>query len=82
VLIAGNRLFVAFAGGWFRCPYRGGNWNNGGNAGVFNVNLNNPRSNVNDNLGGRPAFHLAGNVCIASRSYAGARIKGVCFRPR
>lgn len=36
--------------------YCGGNWNNGGNAGVFNVNLNNPRSNSNDNLGFRSAL--------------------------
>lgn len=40
----------------WRCPYRGANWNNGGNAGVFNVNLNNPRSNSNTNIGGRSAF--------------------------
>ena len=36
-----------------RCAYRGGNWNNGSNAGVFNVNLNNPRSNSNSNIGFR-----------------------------
>jgi hypothetical protein len=79
---AGNGLFVTFAGGWLRCPYRGGNWNNGGINGVFNVNLNNARSNTNTNIGGRPAFPLAGNVCMASWGYAGARIKGACFRPR
>ena len=39
-----------------RLPNRGGNWNNGGNAGVFNVNLNNQRSNSNTNIGGRSAF--------------------------
>ena len=32
--------------------------NNGGNAGVFNSNLNNPRSNANGNIGGRSAFCL------------------------
>lgn len=37
----------------------GGNWNNGSNAGVFNVNLNNARSNSNNNIGLRPALpHL------------------------
>lgn len=35
--------------------YRGGNWNNGGNAGVFYANGNNPRSNYNTNIGFRPA---------------------------
>lgn len=43
-----------------RCAYRGGNWNNGSSAGVFNVNLNNPRSNSNGNIGGRSALPLAG----------------------
>ena len=42
--------------GHLRCLIRGGNWNNGGNAGVFNSNLNNPRSNSNTNIGGRSAF--------------------------
>ena len=49
-----------------RCLNRGGNWNNGADAGVFNSNLNNPRSNSNTNIGGRSAsrhtfdwwFHL------------------------
>lgn len=44
--------------GHLRCLIRGGNWNNGGNAGVFNSNLNNPRSNANGNIGGRSAFRL------------------------
>lgn len=38
-----------------RCLIRGGNWNNVGNAGVFNSNLNNARSNSNANIGGRSA---------------------------
>jgi len=37
----------------FNC---GGNWNNGANAGVFNVNGNNPRSNANGNIGFRSAL--------------------------
>ncbi len=32
---------------------RGGNWNNGGNAGVFALNLNNAPSNSNNNVGFR-----------------------------
>nr|DAH88741.1 MAG TPA: TREPONEMA DENTICOLA VARIABLE PROTEIN 1 FUNCTION, PERIODONTAL DISEASE [Caudoviricetes sp.] len=37
-------------------PICGGNWNNGSNAGVFNVNLNNPRSISNSNVGFRSAL--------------------------
>lgn len=36
--------------------YRGGNWNNTSNAGVFYANGNNPRSNVNTNIGFRSAL--------------------------
>jgi hypothetical protein len=39
-----------------RLPIRGGNWNNGGIAGVSALNLNNPRSNANTNIGARPAL--------------------------
>lgn len=38
--------------------YRGGNWNNGSNAGVFYLNGNNSRSNVNTNIGFRAALAL------------------------
>jgi hypothetical protein len=64
-----------------RCAYRGGNWNNGTNGGVFYLNFNNPRSNSNTNNGGRPALPFAGYVCIALRGYIGAKVKGVCFPP-
>ena len=37
-------------------PICGGNWNNTSNAGVFNVNLNNPRTNANGNIGFRSAL--------------------------
>jgi hypothetical protein len=33
------------------CPISGGNWNNGANAGSSAVNLNNNRTNSNDNVG-------------------------------
>lgn len=62
-----------------RCAIRGGNWNNGGNAGVFNLNFNNPRSNVNWNIGGRPALPFAGHEYIALRGHVGAKVKGACF---
>jgi hypothetical protein len=39
-----------------RVPIRGGNWNNGAIAGPFALNLNNARSNVNTNIGARPAL--------------------------
>ena len=39
-----------------RLPIRGGNWDNGGNAGVFALNLHNGRANANANVGFRPAL--------------------------
>jgi len=44
------------------CAYRGGYWNNGGNAGVFNCNGNNPRSNSNTNIGFRSALLLWSDI--------------------
>lgn len=38
--------------------YRGGNWNNGTDSGVFYANANNDRSNSNSNIGGRSALAL------------------------
>lgn len=35
------------------CPISGSNWNNGTNAGAWALNLNNERSNSNNNVGGR-----------------------------
>ena len=35
---------------------RGGYWNYGGNAGVFNSHLSNPRSSANGIIGGRSAY--------------------------
>jgi len=35
------------------CPISGGNWNNVSNAGVWTLNLNNVRTNSNDNVGFR-----------------------------
>ena len=62
-----------------RAANRGGNWNNTSNAGVFNLNFNNPRSNSNTNIGGRPALPHAGYVCAVSRDRADAGAKGACF---
>lgn len=44
-----------------RFPLRGGNWNNGSNAGLGTLNLNNGRSNANSNIGFRPALDDARN---------------------
>jgi len=41
-----------------RLPYRGGGWDNGGSAGVFALNLHNPRSSVGTSIGFRSAFVL------------------------
>lgn len=38
-----------------RAFIRGGNWNNGSNAGVLTLNLNNSPSNTNSNIGFRVA---------------------------
>ena len=40
-----------------RLPICGGNWNNASNAGLSALNLNNLRSNANNNIGSRAAFH-------------------------
>lgn len=39
-----------------RLPIAGGNWNNGSNAGVFDLNVNNRRSNSGGNIGLRSAL--------------------------
>jgi len=41
-----------------RLPFRGGNRNNGSNAGLGALNLNNDRTNSNSNIGFRPRFQL------------------------
>ena len=59
--------------------YRGGNWNNGANAGVFYLNGNNARSNVNVNIGFRPALALFVHGC-ESRLSSNSKAKGTRFR--
>ena len=39
--------------GRYKAVIRGGNWDNGANAGVFALNANNAPSNSNDNVGFR-----------------------------
>ena len=58
-----------------RLPIRGGNWNNGANAGVFALNLNNPRTNANGNIGFRVALapHVRSRASKGVRTAHGAK---------
>lgn len=60
--------------------YRGGNWNNGANAGVFYLNGNNARSNSNTNIGFRPALASFVTIC-GLRLSRNMRQKGRISRP-
>lgn len=57
---------------------RGGNWNNGANAGVFYFNGNNSRANVNWNVGFRSALALFVLVC-GLRPSRNSKAKGTHF---
>ena len=57
---------------------RGGNWNNGANAGVFYFNGNNSRANVNWNVGFRSALAFFVIVC-GLRLSRNSKAKGTCF---
>jgi retron-type reverse transcriptase len=48
---------------------RGGNWNNGANAGPFCANLNNAPSNVNNNIGFRCCSEHGANIMPSRRHY-------------
>ena len=62
--LTGTGIDATYGGDYFyfnngadeRCPFRGGSWNNGGDAGVFDLYLNNPRSAAYWSIGGRCAF--------------------------
>ena len=62
--LTGTGIDATYGGDYFyfnngadeRCPFRGGGWYSGGNAGVFSLYLADPRSDANWNLGGRCAF--------------------------
>lgn len=68
-----------------RVPQRGGNWNNGGNAGWFACNLNNVRSNANNNIGSRPASwerqKVDGHDCRLRAPHDGSRVPGHAPKP-
>ena len=65
--------------GYLRLPICGGRWNNGANAGVFNVNLNNPRSNVTWNIGFRSALLSYARTGVFTNAPAVRENKGVYF---
>ncbi len=48
----GLDFYANYNSGW-RVLHVGGNWNNGGNAGLFYFNANNTSSNTNSNVGAR-----------------------------
>lgn len=63
--LTGDGIDATYGGDYFyinnaeaeRCLIRGGGWSGGGDAGVFNSGLSNPRSNANGYIGGRSAFY-------------------------
>ena len=57
------------------CAIAGGNWNNGANTGVWTLNLNNNRTNSNNNMGFRSDSVKPRNLMYG---YGGA--KGDTFR--
>lgn len=61
-----------------RCVYRGGNWNNGTNAGVFYLNGNNSRTNSNTNIGFRSALALF-VYCLRAKAQQGQQGKRDAF---
>lgn len=50
----GDYQYFNFSGE--RCPFRGGNWGNGSNAGVWCAHVNSTRAHAGDYIGLRPAF--------------------------
>lgn len=62
-------------------PIRGGNWNNTSNAGLFYLNLNNVRSNVNTNIGFRPALPRSARTAHLKGRAAARRGKGASLLP-
>jgi len=65
-----------------RTFYCGGNWNNGSNAGVFNLNGNNARSNSNTNIGFRSALPPSQILQARGLVFSAEGNKGICFLSR
>lgn len=63
---------------------RGGNWNNGSNAGAFTLNLNNAPTNTNTNIGFRVArsfrLHQRSVLLVSGRKNGGQlRLSPACM---
>lgn len=63
----GDRIYVNIGGE--RLAWRGGNWTNTSNAGVFSLNLNNTRSNLDSNIGFRSSWFSLSEVISVLRLY-------------
>lgn len=60
------RELITKGAGVTRLPFRGGNRNNAGNAGLGALNLNNDRTNSNSNIGFRPRSQFLLSQKLAS----------------
>jgi len=65
-----HKLITYIGNSLLRMCNRGGNWNNGSNAGLLYSNLNNGRGNSNSNIGFRPAFHPARRLLVTASNPA------------
>lgn len=63
-------------------PIRGSSFNNASNSGPSALNLNNPRSNSNDNIGFRSALPLYQEALRLRPQGPYKRVKGVIFHSR
>lgn len=52
---------------------RGGNWDNGTDAGAFALNLNNAPSNASTNIGARCCAGMLAGFCAGTRGLPGPR---------
>ena len=63
--LTGDGIDATYGGDYFyinnaeaeRCLFRGGGWDYGGGAGVFDSGLHSPRSRADGTVGGRSAFY-------------------------
>ena len=66
-------------GGEPTLPLRGGDWANAARAGVFALNLNNPRANSNGNIGFRAAFLSLSDAQGLRAKGQNRETKGTCL---
>ena len=68
---------VTTTGSASKCVIRSGNWNNDSNAGVWNVNWNNNRSNSNNNVGSRADYSFTSKSVNGYCGTTGMRLSGL-----